>query len=297
MPSIKPRLSVVIPTYNASDLLYDCLESLNNQTVEKNYYEVIVVNDGGARGIGHKLRCSNNNLTIRYFYQENKGAAAARNLGITKAAGEIILFLDDDSLPTTDWLSATIDAWEKFPHFDGIGGYILSETTDSIFCRVNSDFFNWYLAKYSQDKNHPFLATCNAGYKKAILKKVGKFDESFTKAAGEERDLNIRITKIGGRLRVDENVLVYHDRDLTLGSFLKKHYNYGKAAYRIYAMYPELRRLLPYDYVNLYSSVLAKYRTCREKIITFLLLTFSQTCTWLGYHTALLAKKQKMKMN
>ena len=269
-----------------------CLKSLYDQSADKNCFEVIVVNDGGKTELFEDLRIYHNKLTLSYFYQDHRGPAAARNLGIKKAKGDIVLFLDDDSLPIRNWLNDTIKAWENFSDFDGIGGYIISDPTDSIYCRVNSDFFNWYLEQHSFHESSTFLLTCNAGYKRSILNKVGNFDEWFKKASGEDRDLNLKISKFGGRLRLDKSVLVRHNRDLSFMTFVRKHYNYGKAAYNIYARYPDLNHLSTKSYINLYSSILRKYRTFKEKIIVFLLLTLSQVATLIGYYAAIFSKQE-----
>jgi glycosyltransferase involved in cell wall biosynthesis len=287
----KPKYSIIIPTYNTDVVLIQCLEALCNQSVEKNSFEVIVVNDGGKTEIYEKVKSFKKHFDMRYFYQKNKGPAAARNLGIKNAKGNIILLLDDDSLPTKNWFKSVTKAWEKFPDFDGIGGYTISKVTDSIYCRVNSDFFNWYLAQYSDDQLHTFLVTCNAGYRKSVINSIGNFDESFKKASGEDRDLNIKISKIGGKLRLDENILVYHDRDLTLRSYIKKHFNNGKAAHNIYVRYPELSCLSSDSYFYLYTSILKNYRSFKEKIIAFFLLTLSQVGTIVGYYSAVLFNK------
>ena len=292
----KPIFSIIIPTYNTSIVLMQCLQSLCHQSADKSCLEVIVVNDGGKNNISENLGLSGSQLSLKYLYQEHKGPAAARNLGIKKAKGDIIIFLDDDSLPTKDWLNATIKAWQKSPDFDGIGGYTISELTDSIYCKVNSDFFNWYLDQHLSGEYCTFLVTCNAGYKKAILNKVGLFDERFKKASGEDRDLNIKIAKIGGRLRLDKDILVYHDRDLTLRSFTRKNYNYGKAAHELYARYPDLMRLSAKNYINFYVSILEKYRTFKEKTMAFLLLTLSQISTLIGYLSAILTKQEQKRL-
>ncbi|MDY6853885.1 MAG: glycosyltransferase [Thermodesulfobacteriota bacterium] len=280
----KPTFSIVIPTYNTTDDLKQCIQSLYNQSVDTESFEVLVINDGGKRDFFKNLDLPNNGFPIRVFSQDHKGPAAARNLGINNAKGKIILLLDDDSLPTKNWLNAVTKSWAEFPDFDGIGGYILSNPTDSIYCRVNSDLFNWFLDQNSIDGNCTFLVSCNAGYKKAILDKVGGFREHFKRASGEERDLNIRISKIGGRLRLDKEILVYHDKILSFRSFVKKHYNYGRAAYSIYAQYPKKKHLSKKSYINLYISILNKYRTIRSKIAVFSLITFSQIATMVGYY-------------
>ena len=288
-----PRFSVVIPTYNTTGVLEECIEALSSQKTDKSFFEVIVVNDGGSTETYPDINHADNGLDITYLSQDHKGPAAARNLGIEKAKGEIILLLDDDSLPTDNWLDATIRAWDTSPDFDGIGGYVISEPTDSIYCRVNADFFNWYLEQYSSEGRSSFLVTCNAGYRKDALDRIGRFDDRFKRASGEDRDLNIKILKCGGKMRLDRNILVYHDRDLTFRSFVRKNFNYGKAAYHIYTKYPEQKYLSSTSYVDIYVSIIRKYGSLKEKFMAFSLITLSQAATAVGYYTALIKKENQ----
>jgi len=86
----------------------ECLNALAEQEkVDNGIFEVIVVNDGGEEVLPASLGTFKDKIDIRYYSQDHKGPAAARNLGIEMARGEIILLLDDDSLPTSDWLYAT----------------------------------------------------------------------------------------------------------------------------------------------------------------------------------------------
>ncbi len=286
-----PKFSIIIPTFNTNIVLGQCLDALRKQSADKDWFEVIVINDGGRKGVSDDVRPMEEHLSIRYMYQDHKGPAAARNLGIEAARGDIILLLDDDSLPATDWMAATIAAWERYPGYDGIGGYVIKDDADSIYCRVNADFFNWYLDQNSSADDCLFLVTCNAGYRKSMLERIGRFDERFTRASGEDRDLNIKILKNGGKLKLDDSILVYHDRDLTFLSFVKKNFNYGKAAYHIYTRYPEQKYLSSTSYVNFYASIMRKYSGFKEKFMAFFLITLSQAATATGYYTALLTKK------
>lgn len=287
------RFSVIIPTFDTVGMLDRCLEALYEQVGDKEAFEVIVINDGGKpiQLSDHLSECYG--PRIRLFVQDHKGPACARNLGIENANGSVILFLDDDSLPLENWLKATIDAWDRWPECDGIGGYVLSSPEDNMYCRVNADFFNWYLDQQSVDGLSSFLVTCNAGYKKDILNQVGRFDDRFKRASGEDRDLNIRILKQGGKLKLDKNILVFHDKDLTLFAYAKKNFNYGKAAYCIYAKYPAQKNVSSHGYYILYASILRRYGTLHEKAIAFSLLTLSQAATALGYVAASLSKKMR----
>ncbi len=87
-----PIVSVIIPVYNGAKYIQTAIESILNQTYTN--YEIIVVDDGSNDETREKLKPYWNK--IRYLYQENQGSAAARNLGIELAKGELIAFLDAD---------------------------------------------------------------------------------------------------------------------------------------------------------------------------------------------------------
>lgn len=92
-----PLVSVVIPVYNCAEYIGECIDSVAEQTYDN--IEIIVVNDGSKDGSENiikdkRKRCHN----ILYYKQRNKGVSAARNLGIKKARGEYITFVDGDDL-------------------------------------------------------------------------------------------------------------------------------------------------------------------------------------------------------
>lgn len=89
------KLSVIIPVYNVGELLYKCIESIQNQSLDN--IEIILINDGSTDNSGKicdEIACQNNN--IRVIHKENEGVSAARNLGIGVANGEYIGFVDSD---------------------------------------------------------------------------------------------------------------------------------------------------------------------------------------------------------
>lgn len=93
-----PFISVIVPAYNASKYIEKCIQSVLNQ--DYNNFELIVINDGSTDNtlkILNKLSEKDNRIKI--FNQENSGVSSARNLGLQKAVGKYITFLDsDDSL-------------------------------------------------------------------------------------------------------------------------------------------------------------------------------------------------------
>ncbi len=89
-----PLVSIIIPTYNDAALLPNAINSVLAQTYPST--EIIVVNDGSDDGGATDAVAGGYGERIRYFATENRGSAAARNLGIEKATGAYIAFLDAD---------------------------------------------------------------------------------------------------------------------------------------------------------------------------------------------------------
>ncbi len=95
---IDNMISIIIPIYNGEERLKKCLDSILMQKYRN--YEIILIDDGSVDKSGIiGLEYKKNNDNIKYFYQENQGVSAARNLGIKKAGGKYIYFMDcDDTL-------------------------------------------------------------------------------------------------------------------------------------------------------------------------------------------------------
>lgn len=94
---IKPIISVVIPVYNKEKYIENCINSVLSQTIQKNEFEIICVNDGSTDSsyeIINKYMDINSNIVL--INKENGGVSSARNCGIRNAQGKYILFLDAD---------------------------------------------------------------------------------------------------------------------------------------------------------------------------------------------------------
>ena len=107
-----PKISVIIPTYNAEATILETLVSLRHQTFTD--FEIIVINDGSSdRTLDVLERFSDERL--RVFSFENAGATVARNRGIARAGGEFIAFLDADDLWSVDKLERQLAALQQNP--------------------------------------------------------------------------------------------------------------------------------------------------------------------------------------
>ncbi|MDI6642063.1 MAG: glycosyltransferase family A protein, partial [Elusimicrobiota bacterium] len=117
--------TIIIPTYNRKNVLRKCLNALSNQ-VCKSDFEVIIIDDGSTDGTEDfvKQLISITPYYVRYFRQKNKGPAAARNVGIKNATGEIILFMGDDIIADSNLLYEHLSWHIKFSDNNiGVLGY------------------------------------------------------------------------------------------------------------------------------------------------------------------------------
>ncbi len=106
-----PTVSVVIPTYQRRDLVEDAVRSVLAQSYGD--LELIVVDDGSADGTGEAIAALDGD--VRYHWQPNRGAAAARNAGVALARGSIVAFLDSDDLWLPDHLGVLTETFARHP--------------------------------------------------------------------------------------------------------------------------------------------------------------------------------------
>jgi glycosyltransferase involved in cell wall biosynthesis len=102
-------VSVIIPTYNRKSYLIGALSALARQTIPRDQFEVIVVDDGSKENVAEITRMQFP-YYLRYFWQENQGDAAARNFGALQSEADLLVFIDDDIFVDKDYLTAMVDA-------------------------------------------------------------------------------------------------------------------------------------------------------------------------------------------
>ena len=110
---MKDLVSVVIPVYNAADYLEACLNAVCAQSYTS--LEVIIINDG-SKDDTHTIaeRYSRYDSRVTLIETENRGAAAARNVGLERATGRYVTFVDADDIPNMDLVEKYVGAAERF---------------------------------------------------------------------------------------------------------------------------------------------------------------------------------------
>jgi len=179
------RVSVIIPTYNRRN----CITIALNSVVAQSYkdYEIIVVDDGSTDDTTEVLAPYRG--TLRYFYQENRGIAGARNRGIREAKGEYIAFLDSDDYWVPEKLARQVACFSENPHYGMVATRCSSISPKGKFRKKNRPGKSgWILLDLF---NANFIRTSSAMITRECLESVGLFDESLPEC--EEYDLWLRI--------------------------------------------------------------------------------------------------------
>ncbi len=218
------RLSIIIPTCNRLEKLKNCLESIERQSLSRDAFEIVIVDDGSTDDTPAFLEelVKSHPSGVQVFSQTNRGPATARNNGISHARGEVIWITGDDYFLETDCLRQHLN-WqeEKYPGENTVVfGYATwhpdLEITD-IMHWVENGGLQFYYHKIEHDTEISFynFITCNISFKKSFFEKHGPFDENYQYAMGEDTDLGIRFAKGGMQFRYNAQAIVYHDHPIT----------------------------------------------------------------------------------
>ena len=212
-------LTVIIPTYNRKDILKKCLNALFNQTFPQSDYEIIVIDDGSTDETEELIKSlMDSPYILRYLKQENKGPAAAKNVGIKNAQGEIILFIGDDIIASPALLEEHFNAHQKNPEENVAAlGYVTwspeIEITPFMKWLENGgpQFHFWQIKDKIEVDTHKYFYTSNISVKrKFLLENNGFFNEEFVYAASEDIELGYRMKIKGMILKYNKNAIVYH---------------------------------------------------------------------------------------
>lgn len=120
------KATIAICTYNRADDLGAAIESCLSQDYHPSEYEIIVVDNRSTDRTADVVRKygSLEAPKVRYIYEENLGLSYARNRAISEAAGEFILFLDDDAIASKRWLREIVTVFQQHSGIGCIGGKI-----------------------------------------------------------------------------------------------------------------------------------------------------------------------------
>ena len=245
------RASVVIPTYNRLEELRRVIQAVQGQGRPPGTdLELIVVDDGSTDGTSEWLVEHRDEYALRVFRQSNSGPARARNLGVEKAAGDIVLFLGDDTEPQPAWLAAHL---EQHRLFGGRGSLaVLGYTSfapelDSPFLRYINEYgaqFGYQLIDDPTDVPFNFFYTSNISLPREEIVRLGGFREDFPAAAWEDIEFAYRATQDGLQIRYEPRARTIHQHRVRPRTFCRRQRTSGRSAAIFGSLHPELEEFL-----------------------------------------------------
>lgn len=226
----QPLISVVIPTFRRPAQLASCLEALARQDYPRERSEVLVVDDGSGEPPEDVVRRFRPALDVRLLATGHGGPSAARNAGAREARGRFLAFTDDDCEPEPGWLGGLAARLAEMPE-RLVGGRTVNALPRNLYAAA-SQALTGYLYDYygAAHGRAAFFASNNFALPTELFRAVGGFDESFPLAAGEDREFCDRWRARGYELTYAPEAVVRHAHRLTLRSFCRQHFNYGRSA-------------------------------------------------------------------
>lgn len=195
-PSAQPaRVSVLIPTVNRYPYLRTLLDQLRRQTIKPT--EIIVVDQTPLSARDERLQRDFADLPLRWFYLEHAGQCSSRNLGLAKAIGDYILFLDDDDEIPDNLIASHLTNLRKFRC--NISNGAATEPGFEDLAKTNSHV-----------RISDVFPTNNTIIRKDVLERSGLFDLAYDHGQRADHDLGTRIYLAGERMILDPGISVLH---------------------------------------------------------------------------------------
>lgn len=278
-------VTVAIPCYNTSNYLGNLLDSLSHKT--ELIDEILVINDGSTDAtrqiaLGYEVRLIDHN--------ENRGLACARNTALRNAKGDVIVYLDADTLPHPKSLERIVSEYSN-PDTMAVGGQELFTPSSSKANLWRNLFWRQTHGQKRIDDVWMLMGLC-CSYRKNVLMALGGFDETY-KTNGEDVDMGIRLRKAGYRQVYVPQIGVYHMRSDSLKSLISlayRHSYWQSRAFGKNGINPsfQMQTSIRWLFISMVSSVLRH----RDFVLAFMSLIVS-TSAIMGRSIEFFSRKKR----
>ena len=209
-------LSVIVPVYNSSYVLERCLTALSASTLDP--LDVWVVDDGSTEPIESIVRRHG----FSYLLIDGPGGPArARNRGVARAMGNVVVFVDADVCVHTDTLRRMAERFASEPSIDALVGTYDDKPAHNGFLSQYKNLFHHYVHQDSDGEVSTFWSGCGA-MRRDLFLEFGGFDEiRYRRPAIEDIELGTWISASGHRIVLDRRVQCQHLKRWTLRDLIK----------------------------------------------------------------------------
>jgi poly-beta-1,6 N-acetyl-D-glucosamine synthase len=239
----KPLVSIIVPAYNEGPTLENCIKSLFRQTYKK--FEIVIINDGSTddtEKIAWQVRDKYGTQTqkIRVYTQPNSGKAEALNYGVRKAAGEVVICMDADSMFLKDAVRQMVLSFHD-PMVAAVGGNV----------RVANQR-NWLgmhqAIEYITGLAIQRCAFAHIGCMQVISGAIGAFRKDALLEVGgyskdtivEDMDVTISIARAGYKVAYNKNAIAYTEAPESLRAFMKQRYRWVYGGFQVASKHADL---------------------------------------------------------
>jgi glycosyltransferase involved in cell wall biosynthesis len=245
-------ITVVIGTYNLKDKLKLVLNSLSEQSLSHDLFEVIVVDSESDDGTEKWLKSAKFNYSFKYIRQKNEGKASARNRGIKEATTDLVLITDADMIADKDLLKEHYSLQEEHNFSVLVEGktWVLKEESLPVLSHLRRPYIT-HKVKHGQKLGFYYCLTGNLSFPKKFFNDYGGFDESFKNYGWEDVAYGYEL------LKKKKETLIYSDKAVNyhfhVWSDLQEVYrreNMGKSVHILLNKYPELKTFLGINVLN-----------------------------------------------
>lgn len=214
----KPKISIILVTYNNLDFTKACLDSMekfNNYT----NCEIIVVDNLSQDGTREYLtEYERNHSNFKAILHDcNSGFAAGNNIGINESTGEYVILLNNDTVVTPNWIENLIKHFKLDnnigmvgPRTNNIGNESRLDINYTNTEEMIEKSYNIYYENVDKQYNIPILAFFCVAIKREIIEKIGLLDEAYGIGMFEDDDYCMRAREQGHKLICADDVFIHH---------------------------------------------------------------------------------------
>jgi glycosyltransferase involved in cell wall biosynthesis len=207
----QPELCVVISTYNRADVLTGAIESLLEQDVDHDRYEIVVVDNNSTDGTRHVVESFvDRSPPPRYLFEPRQGVSYGRNSGILATSAPVIAFTDDDVRVSRTWVSTILTVLAAHPEAACVGGKVLPGTVAAWPSWLTRE--HWAPLALLDYGDSPLyvnanrrlcLITANVAFRRSVFARIGMFSTEVQAVgrdvATEDHELHLRLWRDGGQ--------------------------------------------------------------------------------------------------
>lgn len=274
-------VSVVVPTHARTESLACCLGALARQSLSEPY-EIVVVDDASPDEAAVAAVVASHERARLVRLPRRAGPGAARNAGARAAVGSFVLFTDDDCEPGPAWAAALVE------RLRGGARIVAGATEDGAAGNAWTAASHLITVYFTEHAAGSFAASNNIACTAGVLAAI-PFDESFPDAAGEDRDWCSRVAEAGLEIEPVPAARLEHHHRLTLRTFCRRQFRYGRGAYRFHRGTPAGR---PLERPQFYAGLLR--RGFEQGPGVALLVVGSQAAVALGFLVEAISARRRV---